>query len=249
MIEERHFAGIRRTATFGRSAVAFQSRQLPELPRGCLREIAMIRARIVLSAIVAAVPWMVLTSGAPALAAGPEDSVQNFHETLISAMKDARTLGESGRYARIEPVIHRLFDLPLMTRLAIGASWATLSPAQQQTATAAFGTYITATYADRFDSYSGQRLEVIGQHPSGSGITVKTRIVKSNGEPVSVDYAMRQNDGTWQICDVYLDGAISQLATQRSEFGAILRRDGFDGLIAALQRKAKLMAVNLASAS
>ncbi|MGC2199162.1 MAG: ABC transporter substrate-binding protein, partial [Stellaceae bacterium] len=60
---------------------------------------------------------------------------------------------------------------------------------------------------------------------------------------------MRQNDGAWQISDVYLDGAISQLATQRSEFGAILRRDGFDGLIDALQRKVKLLAGNLASAS
>jgi phospholipid transport system substrate-binding protein len=124
-----------------------------------------------------------------------------------------------------------------------------LSQAQQQLATAAFGAYISATYADRFDSYSGQRLEVIGEQPSGSGVIVKTRIIKSNGEPVSVDYAMRQNDGAWQISDVYLDGAISQLATQRSEFGAILRREGFDGLIAALQRKAKLLSSNVASAS
>jgi len=137
----------------------------------------------------------------------------------------------------------------LMSRLAIGASWTTLSQAQQQLAIAAFGAYIAATYADRFDSYSGQRLEIIGQQPSSSGIIVKTRIVKSNGEPVNVDYVMRQNDGAWQISDVYLDGTISQLATQRSEFGAILRREGFDGLIATLQRKVKFLAGNLASAS
>ena len=60
---------------------------------------------------------------------------------------------------------------------------------------------------------------------------------------------MRQSGGVWLISDVYLDGTISQLATQRSEFGAILRREGFDGLIAALQRKAKLLAGNLANAS
>ena len=60
---------------------------------------------------------------------------------------------------------------------------------------------------------------------------------------------MRQSAGVWLISDVYLDGTISQLATQRSEFGAILRREGFDGLITALQRKAKLLAGNLANAS
>ena len=48
---------------------------------------------------------------------------------------------------------------------------------------------------------------------------------------------------------VYLDGTISQLATQRSEFGAILRREGFEGLIATLQRKVKLLAGNVASTS
>jgi phospholipid transport system substrate-binding protein len=92
-------------------------------------------------------------------------------------------------------------------------------------------------------------MEVIAQQPSSSGIIIKTRIVKSNGEPVSVDYAMRQNDGAWQISDVYLDGTISQLATQRSEFGAILRREGFDGLIVALQRKVKLLAGSVPHAS
>jgi phospholipid transport system substrate-binding protein len=201
------------------------------------------------SAAAATLIFLSLAFPASVLAAGPEDSVNAFHETLISTMKDGRTLSESGRYARIEPVVHRLFDLPLMSRLAIGASWSTLSPAQQQIAIAAFGAYIAATYADRFDSFSGQRMEVVAQQPSSSGMIVRTRIIKSNGEPVSVDYAMRQNDGAWQISDVYLDGTISQLATQRSEFGAILRREGFEGLIATLQRKVKLLAGNVASTS
>ena len=208
----------------------------------------MTRLRIA-SAAAATLLFLSLAFPASVLAAGPEDSVNAFHETLISTMKDGRTLSESGRYARIEPVVHRLFDLPLMSRLAIGASWSTLSPAQQQVAIAAFGAYIAATYADRFDSFSGQRMEVVAQQPSSSGMIVRTRIIKSNGEPVSVDYAMRQNDGAWQISDVYLDGTISQLATQRSEFGAILRREGFEGLIVTLQRKVKLLAGNVASTS
>ena len=201
----------------------------------------MCRARMA-AATLAILASLALAGRAPAQAAGPEDSVNTFHEILINTMKDGRALGESGRYARIEPVIHQLFDLPFMSRLAIGASWTTLSAAQQKLAIAAFGAYISATYADRFDSYSGQRMEVVAQRPSSSGIIIKIRIVKSNGEPVSVDYAMRQNDGAWQISDIYLDGTISQLATQRSEFGAILRREGFDGLIVALQRKVKLLA-------
>jgi phospholipid transport system substrate-binding protein len=209
----------------------------------------MGRRRIIASAVAAALALLSPVGRNTALAAGPEDSVNSFHETLISTMREGRTLGGSGRYARIEPVIQRLFDIASMARLAVGASWATVSPTHQQLVTAAFGAYISATYADRFDSYSGQRLEVIGQQPSGSSVIVKTRIIKASGEPVSIDYLMRQSDGGWRISDVYLDGAISQLSTQRSEFGAILRRDGIDGLITKLQRKVDLLTGNVARAS
>jgi phospholipid transport system substrate-binding protein len=84
-------------------------------------------------------------------------------------------------------------------------------------------------------------MEIVGQQPSAAGVIVKTRIIKASGEAINIDYLMRQNGGAWQIWDVYLDGAISQLATQRSEFGAVLHRQGFDGLISALQRKVKAL--------
>jgi len=199
--------------------------------------------------VAASFALAILTASAAALAADPEDGVRNLYETLLRTMKEGRILGESGRFATIEPVINRLFDIPFMARLAVGTSWASLSPAQQHQVTAAFGSYIAATYADRFDSYAGQRLEVTGHQPSASDVIVKTRIVKGSGEAVDIEYLMRPNGDDWRISDVYLDGSISQLATQRSEFGAILRRDGFDGLIATLNRKVSLLTGNVAKAS
>ena len=70
---------------------------------------------------------------------------------------------------------------------------------------------------------------------------VKSQIIKANGEPVNVDYLMRQSGGGRLISDIYLDGAISEVATRRSEFAAILRTEGIDGLIAALNRKADML--------
>jgi len=137
----------------------------------------MMRILKMIAAIVATVILAAVAGGAPALAAGPEDSVNSFHETLLGLMKQGRMLGESGRYARIEPVIRRLFDIPSMARLAVGATWASLSQAQQEATAAAFGGYISATYADRFDSYSGQQMEVVGQQPSGSGVIVRARLI------------------------------------------------------------------------
>jgi phospholipid transport system substrate-binding protein len=184
-----------------------------------------------------------------ALSVTPQDSVHSFYDTLLTTMKDGRTLGQSGRYARLAPVIARLFDVPMMARLAVGSSWATLPPTQQQQVTEAFGHYISATYADRFDSYSGEQLQVIGEQPYGTEVIVQSRIVKANGETVTLNYRMHDNVGSWQITDVYVDGTISQLATQRSEFHSILQREGVDGLIMALNRKVDLLTRNVAKAS
>jgi phospholipid transport system substrate-binding protein len=117
---------------------------------------------------------------------------------------------------------------------------------QRQQATDSFGRYLAAIYADRFDNYAGQRLEVTGEQPAPSGIMVKSQIIKASGEPVKVDYMMRRNGEAWLISDIYLDGAISEVATRRSEFAAILKQEGIDGLIAALNRKADILTATTA---
>jgi len=166
------------------------------------------------------------------------DTVQGLYDTLLSTMKNGRTLGQSGRVVQLEPVVRRTFDIASMARLSVGPSWATMSENQRQQVTDGFGRYISAIYADRFDSYSGQKLQVTDEQPTAAGVVVHSQIVKANGEPVKVDYLMRKNGDSWLIADVYLDGAISEVATRRSEFASILRNEGIDGLIAALNRKA-----------
>jgi phospholipid transport system substrate-binding protein len=177
------------------------------------------------------------------------DTVQGLYEALLSTMKNGRTLGQSGRFTQLEPVIRRTFDIPSMARLSVGPAWATLTEAQRLQVTESFGRYISAIYADRFDSYAGQKLQVIGELPAVGGIMVRSQIVKATGEPVNVDYMMRRNGDSWLISDIYLDGAISEVATRRSEFAAILKSQGIDGLIAALNRKADMLTATTAKAS
>jgi phospholipid transport system substrate-binding protein len=206
-------------------------------------------AKIVCLSLVLSLSAGMFVESAGALALDAQANVRGFYDTLLSTMKNGPTLGQSGRYARLAPVVDRVFDVPFMTRLAIGSTWATLPPAQQQQLTEAFRHYIGATYADRFDSWSGEQLEVTGEQPYNSDVIVQTKIVKSDGETTTLNYLMRQNQGSWQISDVYLDGTISQLAVQRSEFNSILRREGVDGLVMALNRKADLLSHGVAKSS
>jgi phospholipid transport system substrate-binding protein len=176
------------------------------------------------------------------------DTVQGLYEALLNTMKNGRTLGQSGRFVQLDPVIRHSFDIPEMARLSLGRSWSGLNEAQRRAVIESYGRYMSAIYADRFDSYAGQKLEVTGEEATQFGVMVRSRIVKANGEPVKVDYVMRRAGAAWLISDIYLDSAISEVATRRSEFATILKNDGIDGLIAALNRKADLLTGTTAKA-
>jgi len=177
------------------------------------------------------------------------ETVQSLYDALLSTMKNGRVLGESGRFAQLKPVIVRSFDIPSMARLAVGPTWASLSDAQRQQMIESFGRYISAIYAERFDGYAGQKLDVTGEEPTSFGVMVKSRIVKANGDPVEVDYLMHGGNAGWLIADIYIDGSVSEVATHRSEFATILSNNGIDGLIAALNRKADMLTATTARAS
>ena len=206
---------------------------------------ALARKAVYLAAMLGSAALSFPVHAAPASGG---DTVQGLYDALLGTMKNGRTLGQSGRFTQLEPVIRRSFDIPTMARLSVGPSWANLSEAQRQEIIDSFGRYIAAIYADRFDSYAGQKLQVTGEQPNPGGVMVKSQIVKANGEPVKVDYVMRRNGEGWLISDIYLNGAISEVATRRSEFAAIIRSEGVDGLIAALNRKADMLTGTMAKA-
>jgi phospholipid transport system substrate-binding protein len=195
-----------------------------------------LRKFVGLGVVLAAL--LLLPPISPAVAAGPSDTIRNFYGVLLDTMRQAQQLGARGRYQRLEPIIFQTFDVPYMAKLSIGPGWNGLTPEQKRQASHAYGRYIAATYASRFDGYSGERLEVLGEQKIRRGTMVQSRIVKSDGEPVAINYMVHDNQVGYQVRDVYVTGTISELATKRSEFATILRTNGIDGLIASLNKKA-----------
>jgi phospholipid transport system substrate-binding protein len=193
---------------------------------------------------------LVLVAGR-ALAAPPAaiEVVRGFYAALLQTMRQGPALGPAGRYEHLAPAVRNTFDLGFMTRLAVGPGWASLSSVEQQRVTEAFGRYVAATYADRFDRYSGERFEVVDEKAFAGGLIIETRIVAADGKPVAIDYALRPDAEGWRVSDVYLDGTISELAARRSEFSAILRDRGIAGLITALNMKSDRLSGSAANAS
>jgi phospholipid transport system substrate-binding protein len=170
--------------------------------------------------------------------------ISSFYSALLDTMKQAKQLGLRGRYDKLSPVLSQTYDLAQMSRIAVGPSWSGLSQQQQVGIVNAFSRMTVATYASRFDGFSGEQFDILetSDRPNGDKI-VKTRIVQSNGKVVALNYLMRKDGTDWKIVDVYLDGTISELASRRAEFGVILKSGGPDALVASLKKQGdKLLA-------
>ena len=186
----------------------------------------------------------VLVAGAirPSLALAADDPAvvrtRTYCDALLASMKTAKQTPVTKRYERLEPAIRAMFDLPAMTQMTVGPSWSTLDPKDQQVIVDAFSRFTIATYAFRFDGFSGEHFEV-DPTPDirGENKLVKTKLVKSNGEPVALNYLMHSTSDGWKAIDVYLSGTISELATRRSEFSSLLRSGGPAALVDRLKQQ------------
>ena len=93
-----------------------------------------------------------------------------------------------------------------------------------------------ATYASNFDGFSGEAFETLGVEERRGNLLVKTVIVKGDGERVSLDYLLRDDEGVWRIVNVIADG-VSDLSLKRADFTAVIKSEGFNSLITKIMVK------------
>ncbi|MEO7320921.1 MAG: HpnM family protein [Nitrosospira sp.] len=175
---------------------------------------------------------------------GPEQIVNQLHETLLKAMREGEKIGYKGRVELLAPVVGHTHDLDFIARTTLGANWTQLNAEQQRTFTDVFRRLSIGTYAGWFKSYDGERFEFLEQQSMPRDqILVRSRLVPLKGEPVRFDYILRHGKGGWRIVNILADG-VSDLALKRVEYRAILQRDGFSTLIDMLKKKIVLTEQN-----
>lgn len=183
---------------------------------------------------------LVLVSSTSARAAlSPTAVIESLHQSLIETMKDAQRLGIDGRYKQLQPILEKSFDFERMIAIAAGSYWASADEAQRRRLLEAFTKLSVTTYAARFNGFSGETFEMLGQRqgPRDTAL-VDTRLNRTDGPPVPITYVMTERDGEWRIVDVLLDKSISELAVRRSEYNQVLRTSGTEGLSETLDEKA-----------
>ena len=177
-------------------------------------------------------------TAAPAPPQHPQTIIAGFNASLLKTMQNAKTLEFRGRWQTLARPLTEVFHLPVMARIVVGTRWRKFSPDQQNRLVDSFSRLTIATYASRFDGWSGERFEVRGmENVRDKTVLVKTAIIRPNDEPVEINYLMRRFEAGWRVIDVFLKQSYSELATKRSEYSSVLRRQGFDALIRKIENK------------
>jgi phospholipid transport system substrate-binding protein len=154
--------------------------------------------------------------------------ITQFYGVLLQAMKAGRGTPFPQRYQLLAPAVDAAFDLAGVLRISVGAFWSTLPPAQQQALFQVFRTYTVANYVANFHSYKSR---VIVVQPTtravGQQSVVTTTITKPGGDPLRIDYVMRDETAGWKAVD----------AVQRSDFASLVSSGDASRLISSLKSK------------
>lgn len=181
---------------------------------------------------------------APAFAQqlSPEQLVQKITDDVLAAVKTDKQLAAGDKQKAVQLAQEKVLpyvDFEYATRLAVGRAWRQASPEQKEQLVDQFRNMLVRTYSNSISAYEGQTLKVLpsrGNDKSGDEATVRTQFVRAGGQPLPIDFSMHKAGGDWKVYDITVEG-VSLVLTYRSEFDAIVKQQGIDGLIKALAQK------------
>ena len=211
-----------------------------------------MRTHLLIGAVVASLPLVTLpactvwaaataSAGLQQAASGPVAPISGLYAALTKLEGAGGSTPFDQRAHMLAPAIDHAFDIPTILRTSIGLRYASIPGAQQQELEHVFRQFTIARYVSNFTSDSGDTLKVMPQarkSPYGSEEIVLTQLVSKGGTTATkLDYVMRHFPDGWKAVDVLLDGHISQVAVQRSDFASLVAPGDAEPLIKKLKKK------------
>ena len=172
------------------------------------------------------------------VASDPTSLVKGTVGQVLEVLSDKQMSQELRQHKVIEIVAGR-FDFTDMARSSLGDNWKKLSPAQQEQFVPLFTAFMEDAYLDKIDSYSGQKVQFVGQNAmEATTVEVKSVVqpADSSDQPIQINYLVKQTAGDWKVYDVTVDD-ISITANYRNQFTRMIDQQGFDGLMSAMRKK------------
>ena len=166
-----------------------------------------------------------------------QEPINQLHETLINVMVISDTTSFEERYAYLEPVINKNFDIALISKVILGRYWKSIDEEIKVRFINLFNRLTISTYISRFNSYDNQIFKNISiEQLKENRYLVKTEFIRLKKKPISFNYIIQKNGKKWRIISVIANG-INDLSLKRAEYATIIKKDGIEVLIKKLEQK------------
>jgi len=171
-------------------------------------------------------------------AGDPMTEVKATVDQVTSIVKDPSYKSAPAEHrATLRQLIASHFDFADMARSALGSHWKDLSDEQKNEFTQLFTQLMEASYMGKIESYTNQQVNFLQEISDSPGYSqVNTTITQEGKEPITVNYRLKQEDGSWKVYDVIIDG-ISLVANYRNQFSRVINTRGYDALIQDIRAK------------
>lgn len=130
----------------------------------------------------------------------------------------------------------QMFDLDYAARLVLGRHGRGAADSEVKVFADALASSLMSRYGASLISFDrGLKVRVKSETPlrGGTIVRVSSELLRATGEPVPVDYLMRQVGGQWKVFDVMVEG-VSFVQTFRTQFDGELGRKGIRQVAAEL---------------
>jgi phospholipid transport system substrate-binding protein len=173
----------------------------------------------------------------------PEQLVQKLTDDVLATIKSDKQLAAGDKQKALklaEEKVLPYIDFEESTRIAVGRAWSQATPEQKKRLVTEFRNMLVRTYSNAIEGYAGQSLKVLpsrgGKQDAKDEATVRTQFIREGGKPLPIEFQMRKSGQTWKVYDISVEG-VSLVLTYRSEFDAVVKQEGIDGLIKRLSEK------------
>jgi phospholipid transport system substrate-binding protein len=169
----------------------------------------------------------------------PTDQLRGAVDQVLKILSDPelkKPAKTAERRQAIRTVAYDIFDFGEISRRSLGPHWQARTPAEREEFTRLFGDLVERSYITQVESYSGEKIQYVGETADGDRVVVKTQIITKQGVAVPVDYRLLAQGDRWRAYDVTIEG-VSLVANYRSQFNTIIQRSGFDGLMQKLRNR------------
>lgn len=176
-------------------------------------------------------------SAAAAATATPTQEVKGVADEVIRILKDPALKAPAQRQQRrqlIKQTIDRRFDYEEMAKRCLGPHWAKMTAPQKKEFVKLFGELLEASYGDKIEKYSDEKVNYVGEILEGDQAEVRTVVVRKN-DKIPMNYRLL-NKSPWMIYDVVIEG-VSLVSNYRTQFRQIISEKGYGELVKRLKTK------------